>query len=103
MVRGRTYKADVAAYNEFTQEEKDRMWDVIKEKYPIDEIYYKHKRGPVKNPLVQEQIDYILDNRHKKSMSQIGRELNISLDRVSNVCHRESYIDMIINYEKRHS
>ena len=69
----------------------------------IIRLHYEGKRGPVKNPLTQEQVNYILDNIKTKTITQISKDLGISDDRVSSVKNKKSYLDMIWVYEKEHS
>lgn len=103
IVRNKTYVEDYQLFNSL---DLDSIVKIMSESPYLEEIekfHYEGKRAPVKNPLTQEQVNFILDNENKMTKSSIARELNISIDRVSSVCNRKSYQDYIHIYEKKHN
>lgn len=103
IVRGKTYKEDYKKFLNLSLEEKQNLAEELCNTTDIIRLHYEGQRGPVKNPLTQEQVNYILDNAKNKSQAQISRDLGISVDRVSSVKNKKSYLDMIWVYEKEHS
>lgn len=102
IVRGKTYKEDYKKFLMLTQEEKEQLAEQMCDTTDVIRLHYEGKRGPTKNPLTQEQVNYILDNIDKKTVTQISKDLQVSQDRVSSVKRRKSYLDMIWVYEKAH-
>jgi predicted GIY-YIG superfamily endonuclease len=103
IISGRTYKKDYELFQSLSQKEKEKLAEEMCNTTEVIKLHYEGQRGPVKNPLTQEQVNYILDNQNKISKAQIARDLKISADRVSSVTNRKSYLDMIWTYEKEHS
>lgn len=103
IMRGKTYKEDYEEYLKLSEDKKKKIANDFCENTDIIRLHYQGQRGPVKNPLTQEQVNYILDNQKNKKQSEIAKQLNISRDRVSKVIHKESYLDMIWVYQKMHS
>lgn len=104
IVAGKTYKEDYKVFKELTKEEKEMLCEEFCNMYEVQKFHYEGKRSTTKNPLTQKQVDYILDSlKENKKVKEIAERLNISSDRVSGVKNRKSYIDLIENYEKRHS
>lgn len=97
------YKESVEKFHNLTQEEIKQLKIHTLLKYDVENMRAKRQRNGVKNSLTQEQVNYILDNQNKKSKAQIGRELNISADRVRNVINGVSYKDLVNNYYKFHN
>lgn len=58
----------------------------------------ERKRGNVKSPLAQEQVNYILDNKDTKKRVEIAKDLGISADRVGSVILGKSYTDLVKKY-----
>lgn len=67
-------------------------------KYNLFAVKSNRQWNCVKNPLTQNQVNYILDNKDKKTRVEIGADLNISEDRVGNVILGKSYKDLVANY-----
>ena len=103
IIRNKTYKKEYQEFLNLTQEEKEFLANKMCETTDVIRLHYQGQRGPVKNPLTQEQVNYILDNENILSAAQIARDLNISADRVRSVKNRQSYLDMIWVYNKEHS
>lgn len=103
ITRGLTYKEDKKIYDLLTLQQKEKIANKVLQETDIEKNHFKNKRANVKNSLTQQQVDYILDNLGKKTQAQIGRELNISADRVSAVKRGVSYKDYIADYQRRHS
>ena len=96
--KGLTYQDYLKEFNSLASENKKDIREKVKKKYDLNHLRLDRKRGNVKNPLTQEQIDYILENQKNKKQIEIAKELGISKDRVSAVIHRKSYKDLIDNY-----
>ena len=103
ILRGKTYKKDYQQFLNLSLEQKKQLAEEMCNTTDVIRLHYQGKRGPVKNPLTQEQVNYILDNLKNKTQTQIAKDLNISTDRVSSVKNKRSYLDMIWVYEKEHS
>lgn len=103
IVSGKTYKEDYQKFLQLTQEDKEQLAEEFCNTTDVIRLHYEGQRGPVKNPLTQEQVNYILDNKDRMSGAQIARDLGISPDRVSAVKRGKSYLDMIWVYNKEHS
>lgn len=103
IVRGKTYKKDYQKFLSLTLEEKGKLAEQMCNTTDVIRLHYQGQRGAVKNPLTQEQVNYILDNINKKTITEISKELKISVDRVRNVRDRKSYLDMIWVYNKIHN
>lgn len=95
---GLIYKEYINKFNTMSKDEQFILLNKTLEKYQVKSIYAKRQRRCVKNPLTQEQVNYILDNQNTKSKAQIARELSISADRVRSVCKGISYKDLVENY-----
>ena len=52
--------------------------------------------------ITQALVDYILDNKGKKTQTEIAKELNIDRKRVSRIINKETYLNFIKDWEKRH-
>jgi hypothetical protein len=103
IISGRCYKEDYEIFKSLSKEDKEKLAEEMCNTTEVIKLHYEGQRGPVKNPLTQEQVNYILDNEKILSQAQIARDLKISVDRVSNVKRRKSYLDMVWVYEKEHS
>lgn len=102
ITRGKTYKKEKQVFDNLSQEEKIRYAEKMCSETDIIRVHYESKRGNVKDPLTQEQVNYILENEEKMSITQIALKLGVSTDRVSGVKHRKSYLDMIWVYQQEH-
>lgn len=96
--KGLTYQDYLKEFNSLASENKKDIREKVKKKYDLNHLRLDRKRGNVKNPLTQEQINYILENQKNKKQIEIAKELGISKDRVSAVIHRKSYKDLTDNY-----
>ena len=67
-------------------------------KYNILGLGAQRRRSGVKDPLTQEQVNYILDNQKIKKRTEIARDLGVSADRVGSVILGKSYKDLVENY-----
>lgn len=76
---GKTYKEDYKKFLELTQKQKEAYAEQMCNTTDVIRLHYQGQRGPVKNPLTQEQVNYILNNIKIKSGVQIARELGISM------------------------
>lgn len=95
------YKDVIEEFEIMTQEEKTKRLEDTMKKYKVDAMKAQRKRNGVKNALTQEQVNYILDNKNKKTRVQIGLDLGISADRVGAVILGKSYKDLIANYHSQ--
>lgn len=92
------YRDVIEQFNKMSDEEKEQLRLATMKKYDLEQKRLARKRGNVKNPLSQEQINYILDNKDIKTRTQIGKDLGISADRVGSVILGKSYKDLVANY-----
>ena len=95
------YKDVIKEFEIMTQEEKTKLLEDTMKKYKVDAVKAQRKRNGIKNALTQEQVNYILDNKNKKTRVQIGLDLGISADRVGAVILGKSYKDLIANYHSQ--
>ena len=95
------YKDVNKEFEIMTQEEKTKLLEDTMKKYKVDAVKAQRKRNGIKNALTQEQVNYILDNKNKKTRVQIGLDLGISADRVGAVILGKSYKDLIANYHSQ--
>lgn len=96
--KGLIYKEYIQKYNALTEEEKEKILEKTMKKYNLFAVKSNRQRNCVKNPLTQNQVNYILDNKDKKTRVEIGADLNISEDRIGNVILGKSYKDLVANY-----
>jgi len=94
IVSGRTYKKEYQAYIQMDQEKKKKYLNQL----PIDRTAKKMSKVQITQALV----DYILDNKGKKTQTEIAKELNIDRKRVSRIINKETYLNFIKDWEKRH-
>ena len=92
------YKDYIILFEKLNEDKKIKILENTMQKYKIEEKRSQRSRNGVKNPLTQEQINYILDNKDCKTRKQIGIDLNISSDRVSSVITGKSYKNLVKNY-----
>lgn len=92
------YKDEIVNFNKLSKEEKQRINQQVKNKYDLEHLRLERKRGNVKSPLNQEQINYILDNKDIKKRVEIAKDLGISADRVGSVILGKSYKDLVEKY-----
>lgn len=90
---GRTYKEEYQKYVSLSEEERKRYLNQI----PVD----RQAKKISKIPITQELVDYILDNKESKTQIEIAKELNIDRKRVGRIIKKETYADLIDNWEKR--
>lgn len=95
------YQEYIIEYEKLSKEQQNKLCEQTFKKYNIEKIKAERNRRSTKNPLTQEQVDYILDNKDNQSQRKIARELNISPDRVSGIVHGKYYKDLIEDYYKR--
>lgn len=96
--QGLIYKNVFENFEELSSIEKEKICNDTLKKYNIISASRDRLRKRNKEALTQEQINYILDNKDKKTRVQIGKDLGISADRVGSVCLGKSYKDLIENY-----
>ena len=96
--RKKTYKDYIAIFEAMSPEEKEKLRLKTMKKYDLEHQKAMRGRRCVKNPLTQEQVNYILDNRDKKTRKKIAEELGVSVDRVGQVALERSYKDLIAIY-----
>lgn len=96
--RGQIYKEYIDEYNTLDIEAKKALKESVKSKHDLEHLRLLRKRGNVKTPLTQDQVNYILDNKDTKKRVEIAEDLGISSDRVSSVVNNKSYKDLIANY-----
>lgn len=92
------YKDEIDSFNNLSEEEKQEINKEVKKRYDLEHFRLERKRGNVKSPLTQEQVNYILDNKDKKKRVEIAKELRISADRVGSVILGKSYKDLVEKY-----
>lgn len=85
-------------YNQLSYDEKNNLKKEVKNKYDLEHQRLNRKRKNLKNPLTQEQVNYILKNKDSKKRVEIAKELEISADRVGSVINGKSYKDLIEKY-----
>lgn len=92
------YKDAVDDFEAMNQENKKKLLEDTMKKYNVEAVKAQRQRKGVKNALTQEQVNYILDNKDKKTRVQIGLDLGVSADRVGSVILGKSYKDLVANY-----
>lgn len=92
------YKDYIKIFEQLSEDEKEILRKETFKKYDLEHRRAARQRKGVKNPLTQDQVNYILDNKDKKAKAAIARDLGISADRVSAVILGKSYKDLVANY-----
>ena len=92
------YQEYISEFNKLSDEQKQKIKEEVFKKYDLEGLRAQRQRRGVTNPLTQEQVNYILDNKDSKTRIQISQELNISADRVGSVILGKSYKDLVKNY-----
>lgn len=98
---GRTYKDEYKRYQLLTLEQKNKYADKFCETTEVNEYAKDRKATTVK--MTQDIVNYILDNKDNMTQKAIGDELGIDRKRVARIIHKESYLDLIKNWEIEHS
>lgn len=94
------YKDYINIFNQMTEQEKQVLCQETFIKYDLETKRAERQRRGVKNPLTQQDIDYILSHTQETNVA-IAKALNISTDRVRAVRKHISYKDLIKNYYQR--
>ena len=94
---GKAYQDYYLDFLKLSDEEKVKILEETLSKYNVYEILASYKRKGVKNPLTQDDVNFILSNLEKTNV-EIAERLNISEDRVSSIRNGKSYKDYIKNY-----
>lgn len=85
-------------YYMIPKKQREKISKIGMRKYDVFHVYCERNRRCVKNPLTQEQVNYILDHKEEKTRRQIAEDLGISDDRVSSIVLGKSYLDLIQKY-----
>lgn len=94
------YKEYINIFNQMSDLERQNLCKKTLIKYNLEAKRAERQRRGVKNPLTQQDIDYILSHKNETNVA-IAKALNISSDRVSAVRRNTSYKDLIKNYYQR--
>lgn len=89
-----SYKNYLKEYDEMSEEEKTSLYNQTFKKYNLESLKIERSRVL---PLTQEQVNYILDHK-SLPRKEIAEILDISIDRVKDVCCERSYKQLIKNY-----
>lgn len=98
LVTGQTYLPERAIYFAMPEAQRKQLSENTIKTYQLDQLKAKRQRNCVRNPLTQEQVNYILSQADAITQKQIAENLGISKDRVSSVIRGISYQDLIDNY-----
>ena len=101
MVVGKTYKSDIKAFNTLDEDQSYKLFiDFCNEHNRKDLINGTKKKQII---ITQEIVDFILDNQDIMTQKALGDEIGIDRKRVARIIHKETYKDLIADWEKRHS
>ena len=92
------YKNYINKFKAMSVEEQEALRLQTMEKYDLEHRRSERQRRCVKNPLTQEQVNYIMDTKDTKRRVDVARELGISADRVGSVILGKSYKDLVAKY-----
>lgn len=98
---GRTYKNEYKKYQLLTLEQKTKYVNKFCNDTEIDKYGKNRKATTVQ--INQDIVNYILDNKDIMTQKAIGDKLGINRKRVARIIHKESYLDLIQNWEAAHS
>lgn len=102
ILAGKTYKTAKALYDKMSKEEKEDWLAIFKSTTDILERAKKDKRiSQVK--ISQNIVDFILDNKDNFTQIDLAKTLGIDRKRVSRIIKKETYCDLVNDWEKRHS
>ncbi len=92
------YKDYINKFKAMSAEEREALRLQTMEKYDLEHRRSERQRRCVKNPLTQEQVNYIMDTKDTKRRVDVAKELGISADRVGSVILGKSYKDLVAKY-----
>lgn len=98
---GRTYKDEYKKYQLLTLEQKSKYANKFCKTTEVNKYAKDKKATTVK--ITQDIVNYILDNKDNMTQKAIGDKLGIDRKRVARIIHKESYLDLIKNWEIEHS
>lgn len=94
IISGKTYQEEFKKYNLMSQKERKKYLNQI----PID----KNAKKISKIQITQDLVDYIMDNKEDKTQVEITRELGIDRKRVGRIIKKETYANLVEDWEQRH-
>ena len=107
--RTKSYGAQVVLHGDVYDEACAKALELSKEEgytfiHPFDDLTVATGQGTIAMEIFKELplVDYILDNKGKKTQTEIAKELNIDRKRVSRIINKETYLNFIKDWEKRH-
>ena len=100
IVTGKTYKQDKKEYEELSNEDK-QFW---LEQFEINtKITILGARKMSKIKITQDIVDYIMDHKDIMTQKDIGEILGIDRKRVGRIILKQTYSNLVEDWEKRHS
>lgn len=100
IVCGQTYKSDFEKFKLLTQEQKEKLVKQMEQQVDLKQLQSSKKISTIK--ISQQLVDYIMDNKDKKTAVVIASELGIDRKRVSRIIKKETYKNLVEDWEKRH-
>ena len=97
---GKTYKQEMNKFKKLSLEQKQKLANKIEKETDIINI---GTRKISKIKIDQNIVDYIMDHKDKKTQVQIANQLNIDRKRVGRIIKKQTYANLVQNWQKRHN
>lgn len=100
---GKTYKEAKQQFDELSDKERREFGEYYYEKWDIDKIKNKRLRRQInanKEPLTEEQIKDIIENKEKLSYVDLGKKYDRSSSTISDIVNGRSFKDLYKKYKK---
>lgn len=101
IIRGKTYKKDKEKYQHLSLQDKQKFLQQLEKDDINHELKNSKKISQIK--IDQNIVDFILNNKDEMTQIAIAQELGIDRKRVSRIIKKETYKDLVEDWEKRHS
>lgn len=101
IINNKTYKEEKEKYQKLTFEEKEKLIQQLEKDDINQELKNSKKISQIK--ITQEIVDFIMDKKDKISQVDIAKELGIDRKRVGRIIKKETYKELVEDWERRHS
>lgn len=101
MMSGKTYKKDVEEFNTLNDDQIYNIFIDFCKEHKMEHLMKDEKKKKI--IITQEIVDFILDNKDKMTQKALGEKVGLERKRVARIIHKETYKDLVENWEKRHS
>jgi group I intron endonuclease len=101
MIVGKTYKEDVEQFNVFNDEQTYKLFVDFCNEHKREDLMGNKKKEKV--VITQEIVDFILDNKDAMTQKALGEQMGLDRKRVARIIHKQTYKNLVEDWEKRHS